>query len=475
MRRGLLGLIAVLVLGLSAVWLGPRLLHAGGPPIRVGILHSRTGPLAISEESMVDAEVMALDEIKKAGGLLGRDVEWVIADGESDPKTFARQARWLIAEQNVSVIFGGMTSACREAVDEVVGQSDHLFVFPSNYEGLDLSLNVVCTGPLPNQQVIPAVNWCFETLKARKFFLAGSSDVMSYAIHTIVRDQLKAIGASFVGESFVEIDGARMPETIAAIKASGADVVISTVVGDANKAFYRQMSQAGLTPDKLPVLSVTITEDELRQLPIAEMVGDYAAWGYFQTIPRDENKAFVDRFKKRYGAERPTSDSIASAYGSVMLWKQAVEEAGTDATTEVCKRLGRQSRDAAEGIVSVDQDTLHTWRPFYLGKIRRDGLFDVVWSLEKPIRPVPFPMFRTKAYWEAAVERWNKTGKADDHDSSSSPAPAPSRPHSSSSSRSLAAPPVWGPRSVVSPPIGEPSRSAAVPSSSVHRARPTTR
>ncbi|APW58808.1 urea ABC transporter substrate-binding protein [Paludisphaera borealis] len=474
MRRGLLGLIGVLVLGLLAAWFGPGLLRRVEPPIRVGILHSRTGPLAISEAAMVDSEVMALNEIKQAGGLLGRDVEWVIANGESDPKTFGRQARRLIDEEHVSVIFGGMTSACREAIDEVVGLSNHLLIFPSNYEGLDFSQNVVCTGSLPNQQVIPAVNWCFETLKARKFFLAGSSDVMSYAIHTIVRDQLTALGASFVGEGFLEINGDGVPGMIAAIKASGADVVISSVVGDANKAFYHQMTQAGLTPDKLPVLSVTITEDDLRQLPVAEMVGDYAAWGYFQTIDRKENLDFVKAFQKLHGADRPTSDSIEAAYGGVKLWAQAVEEAGTADTTEVRKHLRRQSRNAPEGIVSIDYDTMHAWRPFYLGKIRRDGLFDIVWSLEKPIRPVPFPMFRTKAYWEAAVEKWNKTGRADGDDP---PAPSPSPP--SSPPRTSQASPVWGPRSVVRPAAPEPTRSAAVPSSSstssVHRARPTTR
>jgi urea transport system substrate-binding protein len=152
----------------------------------------------------------------------------------------------------------------------------------------------------------------------------------------------------------VEINGDGVPGIIAAIKASGADVVISSVVGDANKAFYHLMSQAGLMPDKLPVLSVTITEDDLRELPVAEMVGDYAAWGYFQTIDRKENLEFVKAFQKIHGADRPTSDSIASAYGGVKLWAQAVVEAGTAETTEVRKHLRNQSRNAPEGIVSID-------------------------------------------------------------------------------------------------------------------------
>lgn len=470
MRRGLLVLIGVLALGLLGFWLIPGLRRQVEPPIRVGLLHSRTGPLAMSEASMIDAEVLALEEINKAGGIAGRNVVWVVADGESDPKTFARQARRLIDVEKVSVIFGGMSGACREAVDEVVGSADRLFIFPSNYGGLDLSQNVVCTGPLPNQQVIPAVNWCFETLKSRKFFLVGSADVMSYATHTIIQGQLKALGLACEGESFVEMNGDGVAQAVAAIKASGADVVFNSVMGDANKPFFHQLTQAGLTPDNLPVISVGVTEDDLRKLPVAEMVGDYAAWSYFQTIKSEENTIFVERFKTAYGAERPTSDSIASAYGSVKLWEQAVVEAGTDRTDEVRKHLRRQTRNAPEGIVSIDYDTLHTWRPFYLGKIRPDGQFDIVWSLEKPIRPVPFPMFRTQAYWEAAVEKWNKTGRTHDDDQS---APSPSSPLAPP--RASQVPPVWGPRSVVRPPASGPTRAAAAPGSSVHRARSTTR
>jgi urea transport system substrate-binding protein len=471
MRRGLLGLVGVLalVLAVLAVWFGPSLLRRAEPPIRVGILHSLTGPLEMSERSMMDAEVLALEEIKKSGGLLGRDVEWVVRDGASDPRTFAREARRLIDQDHVHVIFGGMTSACREAVDQVVERSDHLFIFPSNYEGLDFSLNVVCTGPLPNQQVIPAVNWCFDTLKARKFFLAGSADVMSYAIHMIVRDQLRAIGGSVVGEAFAEIDGHGAAEMVAAIKASGADVVINSVAGEANKELFHQLTQAGLPPARLPVVSISVSEDELRQLPVSEMVGDYAAWGYFQSVDRKENAEFVKKFQARYDG-RPTSDSIASAYGSVMLWKQAVEEAGTAETTEVLKYLRRQSRNAPEGIVSVDYDTLHTWRPFYIGKIRPDGQFDVVWSIAKPIRPVPFPMFRSRTYWEEAMKAWNEKGKA-----GSPPPPPPPVPSSEPEPpRTSAAPRVWGARGVV-PAADGPPRSASFERPSVPRARTTTR
>ncbi len=403
MKRWLLALSAVIALG--GAWYAWRVYRRIEAPILVGILHSKTGPLEISERSLIDAELMAIDEINQRGGLLGREVKPVVADGRSDPKVFAQEARRLIETEKVSVIFGCWTSLCRKSVKSVVEPSNHLLFFPSNYEGMDVPSSIVCTGPIPNQQVIPAVNWCFETLRARKFFLAGSQDIGSYSVNAVIKDQLKALGAQPVGEKYVALDGTGIPDMITAIKAAGPDVVLSTVIGDGNKPFYQQLAQGGLTPARMPVLSFTIAEDELRELPVKEMIGDYAAWSYFQSIDSPVNRAFVQRFKDRYGSERTTSDSIVAAYNSVKLWAQAADESGTEAMSDVRRAIRRQSLDAPEGVVSIDAETLHTWRPFYLGKIRGDGQFEIVWSLEKPVRPVPYPVLRSRADWDAFVER----------------------------------------------------------------------
>jgi urea transport system substrate-binding protein len=404
MKWWLLVPVAIIVLALGWWLAWGAFWHVEGP-ILVGILHSRTGPLAISEQSMIDAELMAIAEINEAGGLLGRRVEAVIADGHSDPRAFAEQARRLIDQDKVKVIFGGWTALARRSVKVVVESSNHLFFFPSNYEGMDIPSNVVCTGPIPNQQVIPAVNWCFEVLKARKFYLAGSQDIQAYSSNALIKDQLKAMGAEAVGEKYVALDGTGMPEMIAAIKGSGADIVLSTVIGDGNKRLYQQLAQAGLTPTRLPVVSFTITEDELRDLPVKEMIGDYAAWSYFQSLERQVNRDFVARFKSRTSSDRSTSDAIAASYNAVKLWAQAVQEIDSDYPPDVLKAVRRQSLEAPEGVVSVDAETLHTWRPFYVGKIRGDGQFSVVWSLEKPIRPVPFPVLRSRLDWEQFVEK----------------------------------------------------------------------
>lgn len=428
MWRWWLGLIGAALVGALGVWLGPKLWRRAEAPIVVGLLHSRTGPLSLNEKAMLDAEILALEEINEAGGLLGRRVSWVIADAESDPRVFSREARRLIDIEKVSAIFGAMTSTCRRAVDEVVTPANHLFIFPSNYEGMDFSPNVICTGPLPNQQVIPAVTWCRESLKARKFFLAGSTDVFTYAVNTIVKDQLKALGGECVGEEFAMVEGQGMPALIDAIKKSGADVVFSSVVGDANKAFYQGLADAGLTAENLPVISVTVGEEDLREIPGDLVAGHYAAWGYFQSLDLPDNRRFVAQFHKRYGANRPTSDSVVSAYNGVKLWAQAVDEAQSEMTDQVRKHLRRQSLASAAGIVSVDYSTLHSWRPFYLGKIRRDGQFDIIWGLDRPIRPVPYPMFRGRSYWDSAVEKWFQSGYPTVSAPAAAPAPSPPEP-----------------------------------------------
>ena len=160
----------------------------------------------------------------------------------------------------------------------------------------------------------------------------------------------------------------------------------------------------------MPVLSFTIGEDELRELPVKEMIGDYAAWSYFQSIDSPVNRAFVQQFKEHFGAHRTTSDSIVAAYNAVNLWAQAVKEVGTEVTSEVRSALRRQSREAPEGIITVDAETMHTWRPFHLGKVRADGQFDIVWSLEKPVRPVPYPILRSRADWDAFMEKLRSAG-----------------------------------------------------------------
>jgi urea transport system substrate-binding protein len=411
MRQWVIGLIGLAIVSAVAARAAPRL--AGRlAPIRVGLLHSRTGPMKISEESMVEAEVLALEEINARGGLLGgRPVEWVIADGQSDWPTFAREAERLIKDEKVSVIFGCRTSASRKSVKPVVERYHHLLFYPMAYEGLEESPNIVYTGAAPNQQIIPAVKWSYDRLKARKYFLAGSDTVWPHAVNAIARDDIEALGAEIVGEEYVIYGSTNADDLVAAIKRAGPDVVISTVMGDTNLALYRKLAEEGLGPRKVPVISFSIAEDELRHLSAKDVAGDYAAWNYFQGLDTEANREFVRTFKARWGTDRPTSDAIAAAYNSVRLWAQAVAEAETVDVAEVLKAVRRQSMSAPEGIISIDAPTLHTWRPVYIGRIRGDGQFDVVWSSGKTVRPIPFPHSRSRSRWGELLDElyqgWN--------------------------------------------------------------------
>lgn len=397
-------LAVLLASGLMALgWLLLDRLLVDRSPIVVGILHSRTGPMAVSETAMIDAEVLALEEINRAGGLLGRPVRWVIADGASDWPTFAREAERLIRDEHVSVIFGCWTSACRKGVLPVVEAADHLLVYPMAYEGMEQSPNIVYTGAAPNQQITPAVQWCHDVLGARRFFLVGSDYIWPRCVNAIIGDHFKGIGDHVVGEEYIPFGGTAVDELVKRIAAAKPDVILSSVVGDSAIAFARGLRAAGIRPEQTPVVTFAIGENELATATGVDMVGDYAAWNYFQSIDRPENRAFVAAFQEAYGADRTTSDVMVAAYDSVRLWAQAVREAGTAAVGQVRSALRHQSLAAPEGIIAVDPETQHTWRPVFIGRIRADGQFDIVWSSRTAVRPVPFPLSRSRSEWEELV------------------------------------------------------------------------
>jgi urea transport system substrate-binding protein len=411
MRRWLAGLIVLIVIGGLLVWRAPDVLWRVEPPILVGILHSETGPMATIEKSMIRAEVLALEEIDAGGGLLGRQVKWIIADGRSDLPTFALEARRLIETEKVSVIFGCMASASRKTVKPIVEQDHHLLFYPNAYEGLEQSPNIVYTGAAPNQHVIPAVKWTYDHLNARKYFLAGSDHIWSQGINAIVKDCLTSLGAEVVGEEYLLLESTDVDPLIAKIKAAKPDVVLSTVTGDTNLVFYPKLGAAGLGPERLPVVAFGVGEVDLHKFPLRDMVGDYASWNYFQSIDRKENQEFVRKFQAKNGASAVVSDAVEMAYNSVKLWAQAVEEGQTDDVATVRTLIAHQSLSAAEGIISVDPETRHTWRPVFIGRIRRDGQFEVVWTSDKPVRPIPYPGSRTREEWDmfldALYRRWD--------------------------------------------------------------------
>jgi urea transport system substrate-binding protein len=370
-------------------------------PIRIGILHSLSGTMSDSESPVVDAALLAIDEINQDGGLLGRPIEAIVADGRSDSATFAREAERLIVKEHVLTVFGCWTSASRKTVVPVFEAFDHLLVYPVQYEGIEESPNVFYTGATPNQQIIPAVKWAYAFEGKRRFFLVGSDYVFPRVAHEIIKDQLNELGAELVGEEFLTLGSTDVGSIIKKIAASNPDVILNSINGDSNVAFFAELRKAGVTPSKIPTISFSLGEEELRHLDVDAMTGDYAAWTYFQSIESPENADFLSKFHKKFGPQRLVTDPMEAAYFGMKLWASAVRDAGTTETAEIRRSMRNQRMLAPEGDVRIDPATQHTFKTPRIGRVKGDGQFEIVWKAATPEKPTPFTASRTTEQWRA--------------------------------------------------------------------------
>ncbi|MEM8721423.1 MAG: urea ABC transporter substrate-binding protein [Cyanobacteria bacterium P01_G01_bin.39] len=366
---------------------------ADGDGIKVGILHSLSGTMAISETTVVDAEMLAIKEINESGGVLGKQIIPIKEDGASDWPTFAEKAAKLIDQDQVATVFGCWTSASRKAVLPVFESKKHMLWYPVQYEGQECSQNVFYTGAAPNQQIEPAVDWLLEN-KGKEFFLVGSDYVFPRTANTIIKEQLAANGGTVAGEDYLPLGDTEVTPIITKIRAALPDggVIFNSLNGDTNVAFFKQLQGAGLEPDKYPVMSVSVAEEEVRQIGPEYLKGHYASWNYFQTVESPQNDQFVAAFKAEYGDDRVTNDPMEAAYIMVYLWKQAVEQAGTIDLEPVRAAAVGQKFDAPEGLVTM-QPNHHISKTVRIGEVRDDGLFDIVWSTEGPLDPVPWNQY----------------------------------------------------------------------------------
>ncbi|KIP20936.1 Aliphatic amidase expression-regulating protein [Anoxybacillus ayderensis] len=357
--------------------------------VKVGILHSLSGTMAISEVSLRDAELMAIEEINESGGLLGKKIEPVIEDGASDWPTFAEKAKKLLQKDKVVTIFGGWTSASRKAMLPVVEQNNGLLWYPVQYEGMESSPNIFYTGATTNQQIVPAVSWLLQN-KGKKFFLLGSDYVFPRTANKIIRAQLKAEGGQLVGEEYTPLGHTDYSTIISKIKDVKPDVVFNTLNGDSNVAFFKQLKDAGITPKDLTVMSVSIAEEEIRGIGGDVLAGHLAVWNYFQSTDTPENKVFVEKYKKKYGKDRVTSDPIEAAYFAVHLWAEAVKKAGSFDVDKVKKAADGIEYKAPGGTVKIDGETQHTWKIVRIGEIQPDGQFKELWNSGEAVKPDPY-------------------------------------------------------------------------------------
>ncbi|OLN23035.1 urea ABC transporter substrate-binding protein [Domibacillus antri] len=357
--------------------------------VKVGVLHSLSGTMAISEVSLRDAELMAIEEINEAGGVLGKQIEPIVEDGASDWPTFAEKAKKLLQKDEVAAVFGGWTSASRKAMLPVFEQNNGLLWYPVQYEGMESSPNIFYTGATTNQQIVPSVTWLLEN-KGKSFFLIGSDYVFPRTANKEIKAQLEAEGGTLVGEEYTPLGHTDYGTLISKIKAEKPEVIYNTLNGDSNVAFFKQLKDAGITADDVTVLSVSIAEEEIRGIGTDILTGHYAAWNYFQTTDTPENEKFVAAYKEAYGDDRVTGDSIEAAYMAVYLWAAAAEKAGSFDVDAVKEAAGGIEFNAPGGKVTIDGDNQHTYKTVRVGEIQADGQFKEVWNSGEPVKPDPY-------------------------------------------------------------------------------------
>lgn len=362
-----------------------------GDTVKVGLLHSLTGSMAISEEAVRDAEVLAIKEINESGGVLGAQIEYVEEDGASDPSTFAIKAEKLIDEDKVATVFGCWTSSSRKAVKSIFEDYNNLLWYPVQYEGMESSANIVYTGAAPNQQIVPAIDYLVEQGYS-KFFLMGSDYVFPRTANEIVKAQLEAAGCEVVGEEYADMSQTDFASIISKIEASGCDVIINTLNGTGNVSFFKQMAEKNYTAEDYMTMSFSIAEEEVATIGANILEGHMVSWNYYQTTDTPENEAFVAAYKAAYGEERVTSDPVEAAYDAVYLWKAACEAAGSfdvDAVKEAIAS-GDISFNGPEGTITIDGENQHCSKTVRIGVVNAEGLIDEVYATDSAVDPDPY-------------------------------------------------------------------------------------
>ncbi len=357
----------------------------------VGQLHSATGTMAISETGSIQAERLAIEQINAMGGILGRKIKIIQEDGASDWPTFAEKAKKLLVNDRVAAIFGCWTSASRKAVLPVVEKENGLLYYPTFYEGLEQSKNVIYTGQEATQQILAGLDWVAREKKAKSFFLVGSDYIWPRTSNKIARKHIEnVLKGSVVGEEYYPLGNTQFGSLINKIKLKKPDVVFVDVVGGSTVAFFKQLKAAGVTSKTQVVLTLSVTEDEMLGIGGENAEGFYSSMKYFQSLDNPNNKKFVEAFKAKYGPNSVIGDVTQAAYLGPWLWKAAVEKAGSfDVAKVAAASPGIELKTAPEGYVKVHPNH-HLWSKTRIGQIQKNGQFKVVYESDL-IEPNPFP------------------------------------------------------------------------------------
>lgn len=399
-RGGLLLLLAGLVLA-AWVTLKPAAPVERGP-IVIGLLYALSGPTARGEVPQVAAARLAVEEINAAGGLLGRRVELRVEDTRADARVAAAAAERLISTERVVALFGCGSASCRQAVRPVVEAHRHLLFYPAAYEGMESSAHIVYTGPTPNQQALPATDWAMHGF-GRRVYLVGTEGSYPRRLGLILRDFILLGGGQVLGERYLAPGSRDMGGVMADLMKLTPDVVISSISGDSNEAFFEALVTAGLTD--LPLLSLAVAEPELKAFDGGRLDRHFTAWGYLQSLPDAANQDFLARLRRSQGDGASASDPAVSIYGALKLWAAAVAEIGSVRTDAVNANVVQQSVAAPQGFAAIDGQSRHQWRQLRIAQVRPGGELAEVYLFPRHIRPEPWPAFRATEHWRAVLSR----------------------------------------------------------------------
>ena len=360
--------------------------------VTVGILHSVTGTMAISETGSVQAEKLAIEQINAMGGVLGRKIKFIQEDGASDWPTFAEKAKKLLVNDKVAAIMGCWTSASRKAVLPVMEQYNGMLYYPTLYEGLEQSKNVIYTGQEATQQILAGLDWVSKTKNGKSFYLIGSDYIWPRTSMKIARKHIEGkLGGKVSGEEYFPLGHTQFNSVINKIKLTKPDVIYAAVVGGSNVAFYKQLKAAGIDLSKQTMLTISVTEDEIDGIGGENIAGAYACMKYFQSLDNPNNKEFVAAFKKMWGEKTVIGDVTQAAYLGPWLWKMTVEKAGSlDIDRIAAASAGIEFTKAPEGYVKIHPNH-HLWSKARVGQGQLDGQFKVVYETPELIEPDPFP------------------------------------------------------------------------------------
>jgi urea transport system substrate-binding protein len=401
-RKLLMGMAAIPALALI-----PRFAYGAGPAtaevnttglavtdtdVTVGILHSITGTMAISETGSVQAEKLAIDQINAAGGVLGRQIKFIQEDGASDWPTFAEKAKKLLVQDKCASVMGCWTSASRKAVLPVFEQYNGMLYYPTFYEGLEQSKNVIYTGQEATQQIIAGLDWVQKEKGAKTFYLLGSDYIWPRTSNKIARKHIENfLGLEVVGEEYFPLGHTQFNSAINKIKLKKPDVIYAIIVGGSNVAFYKQLRAAGIDLSKQTLLTISVTEDEILGIGGENIAGAFACMKYFQSLDNPNNLAFVEAFKKMWGDEIVIGDVTQAAYLGPFLWKLAVEKAGSFDIDKIAEASpGIEFEGAPEGYVRI-HDNHHLWSKTRVGMAKEDGQYEVIYETADLVEPDPFP------------------------------------------------------------------------------------